>query len=452
MSKADLVEAPTLTRREQETALWKESLQSYIDEMDSGWDGVLERGDPLEQWVQRQRKHFRNGVLLPWKVEALKAAGFKFVAPRVGAVPTDQEYAQQLVKFHRANGHYAPTQTHGGAGLTKWLMRLRAKAKESGNGLPVGESACEAVEILLREIPGFMLYGPGKAEINSMKGLTFNGFKKSTGPVPRARVLDESMQASLAFAEGYAKFNLASASRENFAGFLMLIERARWFKQALGVKSLGFDGDKDSDQSIWWLSDAKLIVREWPERGGGIELLAEKLTQTAAGGKEFKKWLIKTVHSPRYLGQGELYGFRIQSSKGDQLEVAYDVVLADQVKDACCPFGEYCEEPEGSNWKEWLEGGGPLRRSTSVTTANRHFVENFTALATWISREKKNGGRRFTPHIGWSEERTLYKFIEHMLKKSRTGVMPFSHAERLKGLDATWGQQRRTLAELFWSS
>ena len=49
MSKADLVEAPTLTRREQETALWKESLQSYIDEMDSGWDGVLERGDPLEQ-------------------------------------------------------------------------------------------------------------------------------------------------------------------------------------------------------------------------------------------------------------------------------------------------------------------------------------------------------------------------------------------------------------------
>ena len=78
--------------------------------------------------------------------------------------------------------------------------------------------------------------------------------------------------------------------------------------------------------------------------------------------------------------------------------------------------------------------------------------ENLAALASWISQEKKNGGRRLTPHISWSDVKPLYKFIEHMLKKSRTGVMPFSHAERLKGLDATWGQQRRTLAELFWSS
>lgn len=108
-------------RPQRELQDWVHHLHDYRQLKEStDWDGMTPRGHPLEKWVQKQRTLYNQGKLMAWKKRMLEDAGFDFVAPRTAKVPTDVDYAHQLVAFYKEHGHYAPTQTVGGAGLTKW--------------------------------------------------------------------------------------------------------------------------------------------------------------------------------------------------------------------------------------------------------------------------------------------------------------------------------------------
>jgi len=137
---------------------------------------------------------------------------------------------------------------------------------------------------------------------------------------------------------------------------------------------------------------------------------------------------------------------------GERLRLSYDAFLADQTVRLDTDRLDY--DPAlrvltpNVNWEEWLEGRGPERRHTALTTSNRDFNKRMGELQRFIYEARAMHGPAYVPHLSWKNEFSHYKFIEHMVLKRREGKLKFSHAERLMAIPATWGKNETPLHDI----
>lgn len=429
-----------LKRTERETIEWKAICAQYAAAKEAGWDGITERGHPLEQWVHKQLRLHKIGRLQEWKRPALREAKFDFVAPRKGAETTNEQYAHELVAFYLEHGHWAPTQTVGGAGLTKWWNRMCASGGMMGSASQSSESAQEAAKILRERIPGFSFRGPAKAQINRSRGLSFNGFAKKAPTTLWER--DPDVLAARRY--GRITQKLASGVSPEYwctSGEMpvyQLIERAAMFCQAVCVE---LSGD-EADTRHW-------LVAMSHEGEDGLYLRIEQeqtLRQTTI------RVDMQTIGSCGYSSDGGRFETTVQGIAGERLRLSYDAFLADQTVRLDADRLEYDLAlrvlTPSVNWDEWLEGRGPERRHTALTTSNRDFNKRMADLQRFIYEARAKHGPDYVPHLSWKNEFEHYKFIEHMVLKRREGKLKFSHAERLMAVPATWGKNVTPLHEI----
>lgn len=425
-------------RRTLETSQWNASLEAYRKAKEDGWNGVTQRGHPLEQWVHKQRRLYKMGLLQEWKCNALRDVRFDFVSPTEAATPTNTMYAKELVAFYAKHGHYIPTQTFAGAGLTKWWKKMQESNGTVGLVAQSSGSAQEALAILKLGIPGFDLHALGKADLNIAEGRSFNGFIRSTrnkGPWVDHEVVvasdkfgkDAAIAAQDLQALGYASSE-ERATRE-------VLMRAAFFSQVARADLNGVH--------VGWVTGVKLEGRRYV-LSCSTEVGGQRFSRTVATGR---------LVSVAYSKAGERYEATYQDEQGDILVLGYDALLADQ--SSCLDTNQLDGPAEclivasgAVHWNEWMAGHGPQRRHSPATTANRHFEQSFAALKGWVSDQQRLLGDGRRPHITWSQEREQYKFLEHIVLKRRNGTLAFSHAERLLSIDATWGSDHLQVAEM----
>ena len=90
---------------------------------------------------------------MPWKRALLDAISFPYVASLKLTTPTDLDYARRLHAFFVKHGHYAPTITIGGAGLTRWVRRMRESSATQGLATGNATSAKAAITYLRANLP-----------------------------------------------------------------------------------------------------------------------------------------------------------------------------------------------------------------------------------------------------------------------------------------------------------
>ena len=430
-----MLQAPPIQNRvSQETQAWLSALERYRALKASGWNGMTPRGHELEKWVQKQRTLHNQKKLLEWKRAALCAADFDFQSPRAEQTSTDQDHAHALVLFYREHGHYSPTQTHGGAALTKWWARFRASKGAQGLLSGTREDAQDALRILQDGIADFTFDAPCKSEINESRGLSFNGFSPTTRaerepPQDLALHLKQSRR-SQALDRNFPLL----VCWESHHVLRDLVRRAALFGQVLRV------GVHDNDRQLlrsYWLTDLK------GSDGGGTLCHA---CPWPSQDDEPHKIFLPSPATPvaRYFGRGAGYGAWF----GDTL-VWYDVALADQTSviepARNSSKGSRSYRVRSNRWVMTSLIEGTCRRMSSETTANERFQLNLEQLRSWVKKHSDIG----RPHVVWTPNNPLFKFLEHMVRKMDSGKMSFSHAEQLAEIDATWGKDRRSLADLF---
>lgn len=430
-----MLQAPPIHNRvAQETQAWLSALERYRALKASGWNGVTPRGHELEKWVQKQRTLHNQKRLQEWKRAALRAADFDFISPRADQTPADQDHARALVAFYREHGHYSPTQTHGGAALTKWWTKFRASSGVQGLLSGTREDAQEALRILQAGIPDFTFDAPCKSEINESQGLSFNGYS----PAPQAvRQPPEDLLLHL------RKSPRSQALDRNFPLLVCwdsnevlrdLVRRAALFGQVLRV---GVHDNARRLRRSYWLTDLK-----GSDEGGA---LCHACPWPSQDDEPHEIFLPRpTAPVARYFGKGSGYGAWF----GDTL-VWYDVALADQASviepARNIRAGPKAYRVRSNRWVVTSLIEGTCRRMSSETTANERFQLNLEQLRSWASKHSGLG----RPHVVWTPKNPLFKFLEHMVRKTDSGKMSFSHAEQLAEIDATWGKDRRSLADLF---
>lgn len=428
-------------RPQRELQDWVHHLHDYRQLKEStDWDGMTPRGHPLEKWVQKQRTLYNQGKLMAWKKRMLEDAGFDFVAPRTAKVPTDVDYAHQLVAFYKEHGHYAPTQTVGGAGLTKWWTEFRQS--KGARGLASGDStsAREARKVLKKQIPGFSFDAPTKAEINRASGRSFNGFL----PAQRTPPVDLMIHARMHETPRslWNSYNSITGQTGELGALRTLLRRADLFGQVLRVDVDCNDGVKQgwlTGLDVQMLDAMHAVTCMVSPRPQAITAIPLTLTDC------HRSELV-------YLASGSRCGALFTDTEGRQIVISYDAVLADQ--SSCLAITSTSFKRVGScayqltpqPWvlQDLLEGRA--RRLTHLTTANKRFYDNLNVLVDWTDQAKGAG----TPHVVWNSERnSLFKFLEHMVRKMEQGLMNFSHTEQLRQVDATWGRDLRALSDMF---
>lgn len=424
-----------------ETSAWFSCLERYKELKEEGWDGMTPRGHELEKWVQKQRTLARQGKLMPWKRALLEEAKFNLQAPRNASTPTDQEYANMLVAFYKENGHCAPTQTFGGAGLTKWWTKFKASGGRAGLVSGSAASAQDAVRILDAALPPGYFAAETKSVINIQQGLTFNGFIPNCD---RAPTIAEDLQVHLDLSPRYSlllqKVREQTRFRNTYLSLSSLLQRAELFSQALRV-------DFSDSPDAAWLVDIEFLDE------GDIDIARCTFMSNLLSKSTYSRHIHIRRTPTGYLDQGSRYGAVYSDTSGALALFSYDALLADQTSRLLPPALQ----------PEFFEGRGIAatvtfdddamdkliahadRRMSAATTANIHFQTNFQELRVWV--EQFNPER--TPHIVWAKPSPRFKFIEHMNRKFNEGSLGFSHAEQLRTVYATWGRDRRTLNDLF---
>lgn len=430
----------TLKRAEVETIEWNAVCKQYKEAKEAGWDGMTERGHPLEQWVQKQRTLHSQGRLQDWKRKALRDAKFDFVAPRNNATPSNEQYAHELVAFYLKHGHWSPTQTFGGAGLTKWWTKMRISGGRVGILSQSSESAQAATKILRERIPGFSFRTAAKSEVNRSAVLSFNGFAKEAPATiwdQDPNVLGARRYGALT-REMSKSLELEKWKQADGLAVCEVVSRAAMFSQAVAVDIAG----GESIARYW-------LVSVSTPTGKGITLSVQDATTL-----ESRTLVVElgTIRRSGYSPDGGRYETSMQSPAGLAIRLSYDAYLADQTANLDTDrLGDEVAlrilTPQ-VNWEEWLEGRGPERRHNAKTTSNRTFNDKVGKLLKFVFEERSFNGAAYVPHISWANEFVHYKFIEHVVLKRREGKLKFSHAERLMAVPVTWGKDETALHDI----
>lgn len=451
---------PGESRRAGEKRQWLESLSLFTDLWRVRTQDTIGCDHPLAEWVLRQRKLFHSKKLMAWKLRLLTRFAFPFVSAPKQATPDNMDYAHQLCAFYVQHGHYAPTQTNGGKGLTRWSRLMRDSKGLAGMITEDALSAAAALSHLKREIPGFDLTNTIKRNINVNAGLSFNGFVKRTSePVKRGsrRCRDVMVRVVNAIAYPVAVTRLAPGSRQDEAAACLIdiVRRAAFYQQALRV-SITNELDPCC-AGVWWLYATQATPVDQPS-------LSLTLRRTLANShltyEEIQTPPMERAVSRGYANDGTLYTLTFQCSDGTRLQLDYDALLADQTHVGACPLayqeGRYAggiKARRAINWAGWLSGEDrPAKLLGPLTTANAYFESNLYALRTWFEHESPVVNGRHTRQLDWSICGRHYKFVEHMILKARQGNIQTSHAERLIGLDFTWGSEHLPAREVLAST
>lgn len=427
---------PRLNRLTNETKAWLASLERYTQLKSVGWNGITPRGHELEKWVQKQRTLHHQAKLLPWKKAALDKAGFAFVAPRKSMTPSDQDHARNLVVFFQLHGHYAPTQTDGGAALTKWWGRFRDTNGQSGLTTGSKESALEALQILKSGIPEFAFDGASKSHFNESKGLTFNGFtpKQPTHEIDADLLIHSNMKR-------LPQLLLERvSSTEKSAGAVSVItkmlRRAALFGQVLRVE-IREGGDTDHS----WLVDIELFKRD------GVDRIRTTVSSNPVDVNDiYSSLILSDTTLIGYYDNRSRYGCISTDHLGRQVIISYDAILGDQMssltkrKSKLMPSTVYMVKPRPLAIQSLIDGH--RRRMSATTTAHIQFLRNMNDLISRIKAHGKNAG---LVHLKWNDKGYAYKFMEHMIRKSRDMSLSFSHAEQLHAINVTWGERENPM-------
>jgi hypothetical protein len=431
---------PRLNRLTNETKAWLASLERYTQLKSEGWNGITPRGHELEKWVQKQRTLHHQAKLLPWKKVALDKAGFAFVAPRNSMTPSDQDHARNLVVFFQSHGHYAPTQTHGGAALTKWWSRFRDTNGQSGLATGSKESALEALQILKSGIPRFVFDGAAKSQINESKGLTFNGFtpKQPTQKIDADLLIHSNMKSLPQLVLERV------SSTEKSAGALSVItkmlRRAALFGQVLRVEIR-----EGGDTNHSWLVDIEPFTRD------GVDRIRTTVSSNPFDVNDiYSSIILSDTNLIGYFDNRSRYGCISTDDHGRQVIISYDAILGDQMsslikwKNKTMSSAVYLVKPRPRVIQSLIDGH--RRRMSATTTAHIQFLRNMNNLSSVIKANEKDAG---LVHLNWNDKGYAYKFMEHMIRKSRDKSLSFSHAEQLHSINVTWGKERIQCADLF---
>jgi hypothetical protein len=439
-------EAPPAAKKSRlqvERDAWMASLAAFKRAWETRASDSISDEHPLAQWIARQRKLYRTKKLMPWKHELLKKAGFPFVAHKVENTPTDQEYAVQLFAFFTEHGHYAPTITIGGAGLTKWTKSMAQSNGKVGLKSGTAQSAAKALSYLKQNILGFSFAKTKKERINAAKGLTFNGYKPTSsnqetatghGWTPRHPAMVRAYFSSI------YPLDMDSISEMAPEAIQTICYRAMYYEQAVRVTVC------KSDNEVWWLTSCKadsVVLSRQEGVGSKARFVQKKMSLSDMG----------SIHYDPETGMVELV---VVTEDNNRIILDYDGCLADMTHRNAHPidFSNYrlsvaMKPCKVVRWTDWLTGSArPPRFVSAKSTANIAFEKHLRFLKEVVAQYKVEHGENETPNVTYKEWGSVYKFLEHALLRATQQNIPPSHVERLIKLDLTWGSNHKTLTQL----
>lgn len=408
-------------------------------------DDLVSRGHPMEHWVWKQRAAVKKDVMPQWRMDMLESIGFPLFAPKEVATSllTNLGYAEQLIEFWRANGHYSPTQTYGGSGLTRWTRRMRESDGKEGLISETCETAMLAHDLLCNTIPGFSWSKTRKVEVNEALGLSFNGYLPSnfTRADSRKRSVINTAVASMRFEkyESLEAFSCYLASNMDkplfdFVNRIALFDQAPILRYGSSTEWLG-----KVDAPNMWLLRAEL----WP-RGDVLSLTF------STRDPEIEPMVIDV--SPKsifagYVANGGEYAVSFRTRDGRHVvHLSYDVCLADQTHYSVPHLFhkmlvEMSWASRSVSWDLYARKNlTPVILSSAKVLAYTAFSNNLEKLRSL--QQTRGGNAASDVHIGWGEYKEAFKFLENLMRKARLGELPYSHCERLQEVPFTWGSGR----------
>ena len=382
-------------------------------------------------------------------------------------VNTNKSYAFDLYAFYLANGHYAPSITYGGAGLTRWARLMRASNGASGLKNEGSKTAVHADMLLRALIPNFSWEGTQKAKLNLSRGLSHNGLSKAEPvSIPGERAQEVMLRAK------HSRDLPLDLERVAFIGdpgsvYLDFFQRAAFFQQAVRVHV--FSKDHPAAGKTWFLRqvnrfDGSFSTLAKIDRSRINETLAKNSVRLELG---FDPDCARVGFDPKAAGtltngihlhlEGLSAGFSDDFSRyeltlagpgAERVVLDYDVCLADQLFIGASPrAGKQLfldTAPEHAlpiDWSVWCNVESfPGKPGSLNTTANATFNDNMAQLNAELDARRDAGNSDV--HIAWGRTMTLFKFVEHMRVKALVHALPPSHVERLCQLDFTWGRDR----------
>ena len=372
---------------------------------------VITDDHPMQDWVTRQRKLHKTAKLMAWKRQMLDAIGFPYVSSRAALTPTNLEYAAQLVAFYKEHGHYSPTITIGGAGLT----------------------------LLKSQIAGFDFERIGKTEVNLACGLTANGYRHAC--LARWEVPWNPVMLRVIFAQRYP-VDMQRCFQSVPVALMDICARAAFYEQALRVTvSLG------AAKEVWGLrgvvGDTLSLSRPKEVNEQTDSDCTVTLTSIGVG---------------RYNTDKGHFELPCRDVAGRSILLDYDYCLADRIHRFHHPMylPNYVEsvllcenDCKLVDWAAWEDGSArPERFVGPQSTANVTFEKNLVKLAESVAAVRRVHGAACKPNITWAAWGLNYKFIEHEVLRARQGDIPPSHVERLIALNVTWGMARLGLRDV----
>lgn len=419
---------------------WMRTFNQFQELWRSRDSDEISNTHPHATWVWSQRKRHREGTLPLWKRQRLEEIDFPLVPTR----PTNTARARELVAFYQANGHYSPTQTEGGAALTKWYrLFVPSRGTVGLQELPPTVDPLhdleEARRVLEDGIPGFEWRYVDKAEIHASLGLTHNGY----APAPPGRGGRPSERTS----EAIDRIRAGQALRRKrglplppllvqIAGDVPTGLRLRvWNPEAPIELSLPHPEGLREQGMVSRFGINSVVVRD--EAGGKFEISPGPRDSTVI-----------------WSADRSLIAALWRRHDGLQCTIDIDVPLADQMNAALAVrwlgFDENLDAgflrlvKKRAKSKNWVRWAAEERLDSAFTTANRAFHQNVEQLKYWLAT---------LPHPAWlqwnSSQSVFFKFVEHQVRKKRQGVMPTSHAILLRSLDFYFGSARKHASKLF---
>jgi hypothetical protein len=406
-------------------------------------------------WVARQRKRYRQGILEAWKITWLKAIGFTFVGERLTTVPTNAEYARRLIAFHREFGHYAPTISYGGSGLTRWCRLMRDSGGRHGiisasnEGVNQAEDVAVANDLLRAALPNFSWENTSKVTLHESAGLTHNGYAPSGLPPWRPKYrMREVMERARASIVHPSRQEFQAVLPKPFAQLLLRSTQAcrvRIFESTPEViDSLVMRGQPlPKPLHTGYLHDVVVA-------GGGDMTSPQMLVHCDTPGQEAGPLLIRPQAAIRtvYTWNGEWH-LQLMALEGGLVGIFdYDLYLDDQLE-FVVPNKRPGFRPEGTYDPDWAAAMAGLfdgRLSSTETTANMAFPQGMRRVRNWLATKPALADRdvRLT-----NDGAGIFRFLEHQVLKLQQGVLPLSHSLRLRALDFTFGVNRKHSRDLF---
>lgn len=433
-----------LSRQDADKETWMTHYRHFARLWAARVDNTIRKTHPLFQWVTKQRWLARNNNLRPWKKALLDQIGFPYQTTTTPLETSDRGYAQELIRFYRERGHYAPTAATGGAGLTKWVAAMRDSEGKAGHPAQSDQQSAElATQTLKQEIPDFDWEKTHKASADKALGQVATDQPTSvqtamvSAPGPERTIVSRAVHART------YQLRMGRDIRTSHNELVDLCAMATYFEQAVRASiRMG------SHDDIWWL---KSILGSEITIGKGVR---PKDAQT-------RKLHLKDLQpKPTAPMDGTIgYQLRVQEESGQTMEMTldYDWCLADRTHRFAHPR-DY-NDPHLSlaakttrivNWESWLQTSKrPTDRLPSPnSTANAAFFKGHDKLLAAIREFTDANGSDATLNITWGRHYEVYKFIEHVVLRIKQGNFPPHHAIWLARLNFTWGQEWKSIQTL----